>query len=199
MLKQCYQAYLITKPFAVGVDLEKYCDIYEISRTDMDLAAEIAGADHTELDDADTLKALKYQLQNLHAVRKLFLCSLLALDADGGKWDFVRWAAATETMDRVSAESRKTALEIEEVLGEEDGESNAHCYIASTKCIIASFPGSPNPEGPIDPWQGEYEKSDEEAWVALSGYTWPPGQNAPPSRGVRESFRAIGRNIRIWE
>ena len=150
MLKECYRAYLNTKPLAVEVDLEKYCDIYEISRTDMDLAAEIAAAKHAQSDDADTLKALKYQLQNLHIVRKLFLCSLLALDADGGKSDFVRWAAATETMDRVSAESRKMAFEIEEMLGEEEGKLNAACYIAPTKCIIASFPSSPNPEGPID-------------------------------------------------
>ncbi len=127
MLKDCYQAYLITKPLAVEVDLEKYCDIYEISRTDMELAAEIVGAGESEMEEADTLKALKYQLQNLHIVRKLFLCSLLALDADGGKPDFARWSAATEMMSRISVESKKMALYVEDVLGEEEGEfSNAY-------------------------------------------------------------------------
>ncbi len=123
-MKECYQAYLTTKPLAVDLDLEKYCDIYEISRTDVNLATTVAGAESTEIEDADTLRALKYQLQNLHIVRKLFLCSLLALDADGGKSDFARWAAAIETMNHISAELRKMALDIEEGLGEEEGESN---------------------------------------------------------------------------
>ena len=92
----------------------------------MDLATSIAGAESTEIEDADTLKALKYQLQNLHIVRKLFLCSLLALDADGGKSDFARWAAATEIMNRVSVELRRMALDIEEVLGDEEGKFNNH-------------------------------------------------------------------------
>ena len=132
------------------LDLEKYCDIYEISRTDMDLVAEIAGMDHTETEGANTLKALRYQLQNLYIVRKLFLCSMLALDADGGKSDFVRWAAATETMDRISAVSRKMALEIEEVLGEEDGKSSGAYYMTVTNRRTTSFPRSSHPEGPID-------------------------------------------------
>lgn len=136
----------------MGVDLEKYCDIYEISRTDMELAAEIASADKTDMEDADTLKALKYQLQNLHIVRKLFLCSLLALDADGGKSDFARWAAATETMNHILVQSRKMALDIEDVLGEEEGEFGDACWSAVTNSNIASFSGSSNSKGPIDPW-----------------------------------------------
>ena len=181
----------MTKPLAVDVDLEKYYDIYEISRTDRELAAGIACADNVELEDANTLKALKYQLQNLHTVRKLFLCSLLALDADGGKSDFARWTAATETMNRVSAESRKMALEVEDVLGEQNGEPGAVCCISVTNCRIASFPSPSDPESSIDPWQGEYEKPNEKAELALSGDTRASGQNAPPSRGVRQSLRAF--------
>ena len=145
MLKECYQAYTITKPFALDVDLEKYYDIYEISRTDMELAAEIAGDDKIEMEEVDTLKALRYQLQNLHIVRKLFLCSLLALDADGGKSDFVRWASATETMARVSVESMKMTLEVEDVLRDQEGECSGNYCIPNADSSITSFSNTSNP------------------------------------------------------
>lgn len=134
MLSTHYQAYQSLRPLAVEVDLEKYYDIYEISRTDMDEAKEFASAEIIDTEEANSLTALKIALQRLHMIRKLFLCSLLALDADGGKSDFPRWAVATDTMRHISAETENVTRTIDEILREEE-----------------SFPVPPTPQIPLTP------------------------------------------------
>lgn len=121
MLVPYYQAYQVLRPLAVDLDLEKYYDIYEISQTDMDDAKEIRNVEILDSEGADSLKSLKVSLQKLHMIRKLFLCSLLALEADGGKSDFLRWAMATETMKRLSLETTKMTSCIDDILKEEEG------------------------------------------------------------------------------
>ena len=123
MLSPHLQAFQSLRPLAVEVDLDKYYDIYEISRTDMDEAQEFANADGFESEEANSLTDLKNSMQKLHLIRKLFLCSLLALDADGGKSDFSRWAAATDTMRHISAETAKMMRTIDDILREEESES----------------------------------------------------------------------------
>ena len=113
------------KKLAVELDLEKYYDIYEISRTDMEDAELIASLIASEIEDADTLQDLKVDLQKLHMIRKLFLCTLLALNADGSKSDIQRWTIATETMNRVSSLTTTMTFNIDNVLGEEEGETKA--------------------------------------------------------------------------
>lgn len=123
MLSPHYQAYQSLRPLAVELDLEKYYDIYEISRTDMDEAEEFANAETIDPEEASSLTALKITLQKLHMIRKLFLCSLLALDADGGKSDFQRWALATDAMRHISAETAKLTRTIDDILREEESKS----------------------------------------------------------------------------
>lgn len=108
------------RPLAAEVDFEKYCDIYEISQTDIQDAAEIMTGGETEEEDAESLMALKLGLQKLHLVRKLLLCNLLALDADGGKPDFSRWAVAIDSMQRLSSRSLDAAVSLDRILSEED-------------------------------------------------------------------------------
>ena len=102
-------------------DLEKYYDIYEISRSDIQEAEE-APVPTTDGDDAETLKALKLGFQKLHINRKLYLCSLLALNADGSKSDFPIWSVASESMETLASETAKMTTNIDEILGEEEGE-----------------------------------------------------------------------------
>lgn len=125
MMKTHYEAYEITRQHAVELDFEKYCDIYEISRTDMEEAAEGTSGKRFDADEANSLKALKFDLQKLHILRKLFLCSLLALDANGGKSDFARWTAAAEMMKRVCIASTKMTSDVDDVLSEEEGMSTS--------------------------------------------------------------------------
>lgn len=101
---------------AVEVDLEKYLNIYEISRSEVAEFEFPNDADNLSIGE-DSLKAFKFDLQRLYVVRKLFFCSLLALAADGGKLDFARWSAATRIVDKVSAETRKAMQDLDEPFG----------------------------------------------------------------------------------
>lgn len=125
MFAPYYQAYESLRPHSIEQDLEKYYDIYEVSETDLQDAKVIATTNLAELEDADTLHDLKIGLQKLHVVRKLFLCTLLALDADGGQLDFQRWATANETMRALSSLTAKKAYNLSDILGEEEGELTA--------------------------------------------------------------------------
>ena len=75
---------------------------------------------NAEREDAQSLKTLKVSLRKLHLIRKLFLCVLLALDADGGKPDFSRWAVAIDTMQHLSSKSAEAAVELDRILNEEE-------------------------------------------------------------------------------
>ena len=116
-----YQAYQLLKPHAVGLDLEKYFDIYEISRTDLEDIELIAKADPSDLEAADSLNDLKGDIHKFHIARKLVLCTLLAIDADGGKVDFIRWPKAIETMQGLTRLTFKVAAHVDELLCKEQG------------------------------------------------------------------------------
>ncbi|CAF9909272.1 MAG: hypothetical protein ALECFALPRED_005438 [Alectoria fallacina] len=120
MFSPYYRVYQSLKPFAATIDLDKYYDIYEISRTDLGDAELVANVEAAEIEEADTLQDLKVGLQKLHIVRKLVLCTLLALDADGSKSDFRRWSVAVEMMSTVSSLTARSLLNIDEVMGEEE-------------------------------------------------------------------------------
>lgn len=115
-----YRAFEEMKNLAVEADLEKYCDIYEISRTDM-LEAEGFSNAETFDPEEETLKAFKIGFQKLHLTRKLFLCSLLALSTDGGSAGLAKWAIANKTMDALSVEISKITQGVDEVFRAEEG------------------------------------------------------------------------------
>ncbi|MCJ1438778.1 hypothetical protein MMC27_008168 [Xylographa pallens] len=114
------ESYRMLRPLANELDLEKYHDIYEITQSDIQEIEELALGNETEVEDSENLKSLKLDLQRLHVARKLFLCSLLALSADGGKADFPRWALATSTMQTLSAASASAAYSLSQILSEEE-------------------------------------------------------------------------------
>lgn len=128
MLSPYHDAYQTLKPYAVDLDLEKYYDIYEISRTDVEDAELVAHVKSSDFDDGDTLQDLKVGLQKLHTIRKLFLCTLLALSADGSKSDFQRWSAAVDTMNVVSSMTAQMTSDIDQILGEEEGKA-FRCHV----------------------------------------------------------------------
>ena len=129
MFEPHYQAYKALKYHAIELDLEKYQDIYEISRTDLEDAAVIADADVLEIEAADTLHDLKLGIERLHILRKLVLCALLALDADGGQLDFVRWPAAIEAMSGLSSLTSRFVAHVDEALCEEQGRQSNKQYV----------------------------------------------------------------------
>ena len=121
MFSPYYSFYQTLKPFAATLDLEKYYDIYEISQTDLEDAELVANVEPAKIEDTDTLHDLKVGLQKLHLLRKLLLCTLLALDADGSRLDYRRWSVAMEMMFAFNSVTVRMTSHIDEVIGEEEG------------------------------------------------------------------------------
>ena len=155
MLSLYRQEHDILKDLTVNVDLERYYDLYEISQSEMQEADAVIPPDiHDDDDDMDTLKALKSGLQGLHLRRKLYLCSLLALHADGRRSDFPVWTAATESMISLASTTNRMASSIANTLSEEEGKSPPWCHWYELIMLImtlTAFPVPPTPRIPLTP------------------------------------------------
>ncbi|CBX95396.1 hypothetical protein LEMA_P025480.1 [Plenodomus lingam JN3] len=114
-------------------DLEKYLDVYEISNPDLQEAAQ--GYSASEFDDAETLKALRTLQYRLSTLRRVYLCSLLALEADGGKPDFSRWSSVVESMLSLARPVGQWSEKFNRVLSEEEQ------FILPSPNKIAPTPG----------------------------------------------------------
>jgi hypothetical protein len=99
-------------------DLEKYLDVYEISNPDLQEAA--LGYSEAEFEDAETLKALRMLQYRLSTLRRVYLCSLLALEADGGKPDFARWSTVVDSMRSLARPAGQWSEKINAILAEEE-------------------------------------------------------------------------------
>lgn len=99
-------------------DIEKYLDVYEISNPDLQEAA--LGYDESEFEDIESIKALRAWQYRFSTLRRVYLCSLLALQADGGKADFSRWGAVVDSMILVAAPTGERSEKFNQVLAEEE-------------------------------------------------------------------------------
>lgn len=99
-------------------DLEKYLDVYDVSNPDLQEAG--LGYTEAEFEDAETLKVLRVLQYRLVTLRRVFLCSLLALEADGGKPDFGRWSAVVDSMLALAAVTGEWSEKFNRVLAEEE-------------------------------------------------------------------------------
>ena len=174
------------KPFAATIDLDKYYDIYEISRTDLESAELVANVELAENEDADTLQDLRVGLQKLHVLRKLVLCTLLALNADGSKSDFRRWSVAVEMMSSVTTLTARMISNIDEVMGEEEGRLVDFCLLMpEIDQTLYRLPHSANSENTDDARERAHAKPNASVRESVSGYTWPPGEDAATSGRIR--------------
>jgi hypothetical protein len=99
-------------------DLEKYFDIYGITVSDLNEAA--LGFSESEFEDQESLRVLRILQYRCNIQRRVFLCSLLTLEADGGKPDFVRWKVAIDAMSTMASIAGTSSEKINTILGEED-------------------------------------------------------------------------------
>jgi Mysoin-binding motif of peroxisomes len=112
------QACAVLKPFAEELDLEKYFDIYDIS--DTDFLEAMLGYSDTEFDDIESVRVLKILAARFHTARKIFMCCLMALDAHGGKPDFLRWSSAVDEIRGTRAVTDEAEVRLREILTEEE-------------------------------------------------------------------------------
>ncbi|KAF2750581.1 hypothetical protein M011DRAFT_492029 [Sporormia fimetaria CBS 119925] len=97
-------------------DLEKLLDVYEISNPDLQEAAQ--GYTEAEFEDMETLKALRILQYRLSTLRRVYLCALLALEADGGKPDFPRWGLTVDSMATLATSAGVWIEKINKILAE---------------------------------------------------------------------------------
>jgi len=97
-------------------DLEKYLDVYDITYQDIQEAS--LGFSDGEFDDLESLKTLRILQARFSTLRRVFLCSLLSLEADGGKPDFPRWRTAVDAMESITSITGEHAEKLNLLLAE---------------------------------------------------------------------------------
>ncbi|CRK36128.1 hypothetical protein BN1708_019930, partial [Verticillium longisporum] len=67
------QTFTVVKGFSEQLDLEKYCDIYDVS--DLDISDAQHGLVESDPEDAESLRTLKIAASRFHTMRKMALCA----------------------------------------------------------------------------------------------------------------------------
>ncbi|KAK1060861.1 hypothetical protein LTR74_011552 [Friedmanniomyces endolithicus] len=101
LIPTCIEACATLRTLIDEDDLERYFEVYDVNAQD---AKEASGEDALGVleDDPESLKSLRLLSYRAGVLRRVTLCSLMALEADGGKPDFKRWRLATEVMQALS-------------------------------------------------------------------------------------------------
>lgn len=126
------EAYSQLQPLAEVLDLEKYYDIYDISENDLTEAN--LGCPELESEDQESVRLLKLLAARYNTVRRIFLCCLMALNADGNKNDFHVWKITIEKIRDIRVATASAGARLATMLNAED-----------------SFPVPPTPKLPLTP------------------------------------------------
>ena len=102
--------------WAVEVDLERYLDIYEVRRADIEDLSLCVDKDGEDALAPQPLKTIKSTLQRLHNARKVFLCSLLSMDANGRGEDVSKYRAVNAALSSLSVACLDFASELDAIL-----------------------------------------------------------------------------------
>ncbi|KAG6045617.1 hypothetical protein E4U39_002133 [Claviceps sp. Clav50 group G5] len=131
------------KGFAEQTELDKYYDMYDIN--DLDISDALQGFRENEFEDPESLRTLKILAARFHTTRKMLLCALLALDANGEGSDLLRWSTAVEVLRDLNESTRGAFDNLRAILSE-----------------AQSFPTPPTPQGPLTPgrerWRSQVRK-----------------------------------------
>jgi Mysoin-binding motif of peroxisomes len=98
-------------------DVEKYMEIYEVSEADVQEA--LSGAVISEIDDQESLRALRAMHLRFAILRRVILCHLLSLNADGTRSDLLPWSIAVSTMDHFALASAEWTDKINGLIKED--------------------------------------------------------------------------------
>jgi hypothetical protein len=168
-------------PLAEQLDLEKYYDVYDIS--DLDIQEARQGYAETEFEDKESLRVLKILVARLHIIRKVFLCCLLALEADGGKPDFLRWSTAVDEINALASVTGEAEERLRRILGEEDCKLfRADNFEFHTD--VYSIPSTHNAQGPPYTSSREVASSTAQTQQPLCRYQRTAGKVTCLTRGV---------------
>lgn len=163
----------VVKSFSEVTELEKYYDMYDIG--DFDVSDALQGYNEADFDDAESLRTLKILAARFHTARKMLLCGLLALDANEGGPELLRWGTTLEALRDLNASTRTSYDGVRAILGEEEckvpgqGPWSRSLGLAASNLVgvaltwpCAAFPVPPSPKGPLTPgrarWRSQLRK-----------------------------------------
>lgn len=106
------------RPLAEETDLERYLEIYDLDLTEVHIAE--VGTESTNVEDEEAIKSLRAILLRFYNIRKILLCSLLALPADGSSLDFGRWRMVTALLLNATEKTGQAAEMLRTILLEEE-------------------------------------------------------------------------------
>lgn len=112
------QASSVINGLAEQLDLERYYDIYDIS--DLDLSDAQQGYSEKEFEDMESLRTLKAVASRFHVLRKMFLCALLSMEAQGDETDFTRWTIVMEALRMLNEATIESYERIKSILSEDE-------------------------------------------------------------------------------
>ncbi|KAM0242820.1 hypothetical protein ACHAPO_001243 [Fusarium lateritium] len=103
------------------------------------------GLTDEDLEDPESLRTLKILAARFSTIRKLFLCALLALDAESDANDLLRWTTAVESLLSLNNSTQAAHSRLQGILSEED-----------------NFPSPPTPMNALTPgrerWRAQLRK-----------------------------------------
>ncbi len=105
-------------PFVGPVDMQRYHDIYELSRQDYQEV--IQGSPSAFEDDPESLRGLKTSLMRLFIVRQILLCDLLALPSKSSDSDTRWWSVVSDEMANLASVVNVSATSIGRLINEEN-------------------------------------------------------------------------------
>lgn len=133
----------LVQGFSDQTELEKYYDMYDVN--DFDISDALQGYQEAEFEDLESLRTLKTLAARFFTTRKMLLCAMLALDADGERPDLLRWTAVVEALRNLNKCTQPAYEKLFSILSEEE-----------------SFPVPPTPQVPLTPgrerWRSQLRK-----------------------------------------
>lgn len=148
------------RPLVDDIILERFLDVYDVRNEDL----REAGFGYTENaeEDPEGLKSLRLCQARYATLRRLLLCCLLSLDANGRSLNATRWRVAISQMELLATESKSQSEKLIMLLGDEEstfpflGSFGTHFFrIVASKLTILdtgiSSPTSPKPASPLAP------------------------------------------------
>lgn len=172
------QVCTVVKGFSEQTDLEKYYDIYDIS--DFDMSDALLGFTEEEFDDPESLRTLKILAARFYTIRKLFLCALLALDANDDANDLLRWTTAVEALGNLNRITHTAYDRIKTILSEEECKEYFPNWKVSLSSNIGSIPNTAKPQASFDTKQRALAISTSKTQFTLDRHPRLAGQ-APTS------------------
>ena len=178
------------RPHVDRYDVDRFLDVYEVRSEDIQDALHHDDAPPV---DNQTLNILRLQQTRDVTLRKLLLCSLLALQATGRRADAKKWQLAIRSMENVSSASGEVAQRFIKVLTDEERKLHYSQPLLEHLLTPIRAPHSCNPyifTAPDDQWQRSLA-SPITCGIAGSAHIDPfernslfAGQNVSPARRI---------------